>query len=234
MDETICVPHNVASKASKFIIQIYFSNSLPSTNVQFDSRFGFASSSLPNVASLSRSRSRSSARSSSLPSCFSTSASSNQSSNAHGPHVPCDPSNASTSGALGFAKLTTLGATSSIELQGTLGIAKFVSFCSSSNKGVYSTQGPTSREPTKKKNKDAKIKKVFKEEWATQFPWAKTMVDLTSKIQMVHCKVCSLVEGKDKILNHELGGLQKHARKKKTLISHLGVLCGEPYINNDS
>ncbi len=42
------------------------------------------------------------------------------------------------------------------------------------------------------KKKD--IKRVFKEEWVAQFPWAKPIVDLISKIYMVHCKICSLVE----------------------------------------
>jgi hypothetical protein len=108
----------------------------------------------------------------------------------------------------------------SIEFQGTLGVANYANLCSSSSKGASNIQGPTSREPIKKKNKEAEIKKVFKEEWATQFPWAKPMVDLTSEIQVVRCKVYSLVESKDKILNLEKDGLQKHARKWKALISH--------------
>ncbi len=40
------------------------------------------------------------------------------------------------------------------------------------------------------------IKRVFKEEWVAQFPWVEPIVDLTSKIHMVHCKICYLVEGK--------------------------------------
>jgi hypothetical protein len=59
------------------------------------------------------------------------------------------------------------------------------------------------------------------------------VVDPASKIHMVCYKVCSLVESKDKILNLKLDGLQKHARKRKTLIFHLGVLVSESYINND-
>jgi hypothetical protein len=43
-----------------------------------------------------------------------------------------------------------------------------------------------------------------------------------------------LVESKDKILNPELDGLQKHARKWKALIFHPRVLPSESYINNDS
>ncbi len=176
-------------KPPNFEYKSFFYSSLPSTNVQCDLGFGFASSSLPNVVSLSRSRSN--ARSSSLPSRFSTSASSSQLGNAHGLHVPCDPTNASTLGALGFAELSTfnaasfvelqgtLGVVSSIKLQSTLGIANSTNFCSSSSRSAFS---PTSGEPTKKKNNVVEIKKVFKKEWATQFPWAKPMVDLTRKI----------------------------------------------------
>jgi hypothetical protein len=181
-------------KPPNFKYKLFFFGSLPSTNVQFDLGSSFASSSLPNVASLSRSRSRSNARSSSLPSRFSTSESSSQLGNAHGLHVPCDPTNASTLSALGFAELGTfdatsfvelqgnLGVVSFIELQGTLGVANSTNFYSSSSRNAYRTQGPTYGEPTKKKNNVVEIKKVFKEEWATQFPWAKPMVDLTSKI----------------------------------------------------
>jgi hypothetical protein len=60
------------------------------------------------------------------------------------------------------------------------------------------------------------------------------MIDPTGKIQMVHYKICSLVEGKNKILNPKLDGLQKHASKRKTLIPHPGVLVSDYYINNDS
>jgi hypothetical protein len=70
------------------------------------------------------------------------------------------------------------------------------------------------------------MKKVFKEEWVAQFSWVEPVVDLTSKIHMVHYKVCSLVEGKDKILNLKMDGSQKHVGKRKALIFHLGVLAG--------
>jgi hypothetical protein len=63
-----------------------------------------------------------------------------------------------------------------------LGVANSTNFYSSSSRSAYRTQGPTYGEPTKKKNNVVEIKKVFKEEWTTQFPWAKPMVDLTSKI----------------------------------------------------
>ncbi len=98
-------------KPQNFKYELFFSGSL--ANVQFDSRSNFPSSGLPNVAFLFGSGFN--ARSPGLPSHFSTSTSSSQTNNAHGPHVPCDQTNASTLGASGFAKLGTLGVTSSVE-----------------------------------------------------------------------------------------------------------------------
>ncbi len=74
---------------------------------------------------------------------------------------------------------------------------------------------------------------MFKEEWVAQFSWVEPMVDPTSKIHVVHYKVYSLVEGKDKILNLKLDGFQKHVGKRKAIIFHPRVLAGESYINND-
>ncbi len=35
------------------------------------------------------------------------------------------------------------------------------------------------------------------------------MVDLDGKVQQVHCRICSVVEGKEKLLNPKLDGFQK-------------------------
>jgi len=47
---------------------------------------------------------------------------------------------------------------------------------------------------------------------------------------MVHYNIFFLVEGKDKLLNPKLDGLQKHAGKKKPLILHPWLLVGDYYI----
>ncbi len=136
--------------------------------------------------------------------------------------MPCNPTNASTLGALSSAKLGTLGAASSTELQGTLGVANSISLCSSSSRSVPNTQGLAfgtyslaSKEPTKKRNKEVEIKKILKEKWAAQFPWAELVVDPIRKTHIMCYKVCSLVQSKDKILNPNLDGLHKHAGRKK-------------------
>jgi hypothetical protein len=89
-------------------------------------------------------------------------------------------------------------------------------------------------EQTNKRKKYIAIKKVFKEEWVAQFPWVEPIVNLTSKIHMVCCNICSLVEGNKKLINPKLDGLQKHVRKRKTLTSHPQFLVRDHCINNDS
>jgi hypothetical protein len=54
------------------------------------------------------------------------------------------------------------------------------------------------------------------------------MVDPMGKIHMVCYKICSLVEGKDKILNLKLGFV-KNAGKKKALVPHPRVLVNDYY-----
>ncbi len=36
--------------------------------------------------------------------------------------------------------------------------------------------------------------------WATKLPWAEVMVGCDGKLIMVHCKVCSKIEGREKLL----------------------------------
>ncbi len=45
----------------------------------------------------------------------------------------------------------------------------------------------------------------------------------------MHCRICSVVEGKEKFLNPKLDGLHKHLGKRKALIAHLKVVVCEYY-----
>jgi hypothetical protein len=109
-------------------------------------------------------------------------------------------------GVLGFTKCNNFDATNSI--RNSPNPSAFAS--------TFTIQGtPTFGEPTNKREKKVAIKRVFKEEWVAQFPWVELIVDLTSKIHMVCCKICSLVEGNEKLINPKFDGLQKHVRKKK-------------------
>ncbi len=63
--------------------------------------------------------------------------------------------------------------------------------------------------------KEVDIYKVLKNEWVAQFLHVEAMVDPTWEIHMVHYEVCFMVEGKEKLLNPKLDGLQKIGCTKK-------------------
>jgi hypothetical protein len=126
-----------------------------------------------------------------------------------------------------------LGVLGSIEFCGfgaTNSIGNFVN--PSTFASTFAIHGPTAfGEPIKKREKKVNIKRVFKEEWVAQFPWAEHVVDFTSKINMVFCKIFFLVDGEDKLLNPKLDGLQMHVGKRKALILRPILLVGDYYIN---
>jgi hypothetical protein len=84
--------------------------------------------------------------------------------------------------------------------------------------GEIPSIAPTT-DPKRKKGKiECDVSQVFKDEWATKFPWVELIINLKGKLQMVHCKVCTQMEGKEKLLYPKLNGLQKHSSRWKSLI----------------
>jgi len=43
-------------------------------------------------------------------------------------------------------------------------------------------------------------------------------------MKMVRCKVCSVVEGREKLLMHVLDYLMKHSRMKRCIVTKFGVV----------
>ncbi len=59
-------------------------------------------------------------------------------------------------------------------------------------------------------------------------------MDVHGKVHQVRCKVCSIIEGKEKLLAPKLDNLWKHANRKKTLTNIQGVYkVSEYYMNKD-
>jgi hypothetical protein len=50
----------------------------------------------------------------------------------------------------------------------------------------------------------------FQAKWATKLPWAKGLVVDGGIIQIVRCKICSLIENKEKIVKCKCDNLTKH------------------------
>jgi hypothetical protein len=76
--------------------------------------------------------------------------------------------------------------------------------------GEIPSIAPTTKPQRKKRKKECDISQVFKNEWVAKFPLIELVINLEGKLQMVHCKVCTQMEGKEKLLNPKLDGFQKH------------------------
>jgi hypothetical protein len=50
----------------------------------------------------------------------------------------------------------------------------------------------------------------------------------------VRCRIYSVVEGKEKLLNFKLDDLHKHLSKRKVLVVHPKVVVGEYYQSSKS
>ncbi len=69
----------------------------------------------------------------------------------------------------------------------------------------------------------------FEKFWVVKLPWAKSIMGSNGKVVQVQCKVCSFIDGKDKLLVAKLDSLWKHAGHHKTLVAMPRVKVGEHY-----
>ncbi len=83
------------------------------------------------------------------------------------------------------------------------------------------------------KSHDNSIK--FHAKWAIKLPWPKGLVVIDGIIQTMRCKVCSLIENKDKIVKCKWDILTKHASYRIIIhdLPQLGVKKGGEYIAKD-
>jgi hypothetical protein len=54
------------------------------------------------------------------------------------------------------------------------------------------------------------LNRNFKDTWVVKLPWAVSILSSNGKVVQVECKVCSLIEGKDKLLVPKLDSFWKH------------------------
>ncbi len=82
---------------------------------------------------------------------------------------------------------------------------------------------------TKKKKKAYGMNRHFQDTWVIKLLWAKSVMGSNDKVVKVWCKVCSFIDGKDKLLVAKFDFLWKHARRRKTLVVMSRVKVGEHY-----
>jgi hypothetical protein len=67
------------------------------------------------------------------------------------------------------------------------------------------------------------LNKHFQHRWAIKLFWAKCVLGFNGKVAQVQCKVCTWIEGKDKLFVPKLDCLWKHVGHRKVLVAILGV-----------
>lgn len=73
------------------------------------------------------------------------------------------------------------------------------------------------------------LNRNFKDTWVVKLPWAKSILSSNGKVVQVECKVCSLIEGKDKLLVPKLDSFWKHVGHHKALIVMLEIKVRQHY-----
>jgi len=73
------------------------------------------------------------------------------------------------------------------------------------------------------------LNQAFQEHWVVRFCWAELVCAKDGNMQMVRCKVCSTIEGREKFLVPKLDSLVKHFGLKKYTFAKLGFAVGQFY-----
>jgi hypothetical protein len=82
---------------------------------------------------------------------------------------------------------------------------------------------------TKKKTQDYEGIKQFQDRWVAHLPLAKSILDDIGNEHQVQCAICSIVEGKEKLLVFKLDSLFMHASRQKAKVPSRGVEVGSFY-----
>jgi hypothetical protein len=69
----------------------------------------------------------------------------------------------------------------------------------------------------------------WQDSWAAKLPWAESVLGRDGCVTQVRCRICSEVEGREKLLAPKIDGLWKHAGRRRALTNFGGVKKGEHY-----
>ncbi len=85
--------------------------------------------------------------------------------------------------------------------------------------------------PKKKANKlEWELNKVYQDKWATRFSWSKVVCGKDGKMMMFKCKICTNIEGREKLLVPKLNSVTKHFGLKKCIKARPRIIIGKLYI----
>jgi hypothetical protein len=74
----------------------------------------------------------------------------------------------------------------------------------------------SSHDLLRKRKKSYELNRHFQDSWAAKLPWAEAVVGADGRITQVRCKICSDIEGREKLLVPKIDSLYKHAGRMNT------------------
>jgi len=87
---------------------------------------------------------------------------------------------------------------------------------------------------TKKKKKEWELNQNFQEMWVAKLPWAKVVMGCDGKLNMVCCKFCNEIDGREKFMGPKFDSLQKYVGWQKCKVARLGCAMGQYFMSMDS
>ena len=73
------------------------------------------------------------------------------------------------------------------------------------------------------------LNRHFQDSWAARLPWAESVVSADGTVRQVRCKICSEVEGREKLLVPKVNSIWKHCGRRKATNSFGKVKAGQHY-----
>jgi hypothetical protein len=85
-----------------------------------------------------------------------------------------------------------------------------------------------------RKRKTYELNRHFQDSWAAKCPWAEPVVGVDGRITQVRCKICTDVEGREKLLVPKIDSLMKHAGRRRATADMGKIKRGEYfYLGNN-
>jgi hypothetical protein len=73
------------------------------------------------------------------------------------------------------------------------------------------------------------LNRPFQASWVAKLPWAKSIVGAKGKATQIKCKVCNIIDGRNRLLLAKSNSLWKPIGCRKATIISIGVVMGDIY-----
>ncbi len=94
---------------------------------------------------------------------------------------------------------------------------------------VDPTQVATNLANSKKRKKIYELNRHFQDSWVAKLPWAESIMGAKGKATQIKCKVCNIIDGRNRLLVAKSNSLWKPISCRNATIISTGVVMGDIY-----